>query len=153
MLGLAQIKAEEAKLMGSQRAFVRYGQSGLEISDLFQNVAKFADDLAIIRSCHHESVIHGPALNVIHTGTVRLGYPCMRAWVLYGLGRETQDLPSYIVMADNFMRNGKAVIGSGFLPAVYQATVLSTEGEPLENLVRPSQINSQSQQAILSQLK
>jgi hypothetical protein len=153
MLGLAQIKAEEAKLMGSRRAFSRYGQSGVEISDLFQNVAKFADDLAIIRSCHHESVIHGPALNMIHTGTVRLGHPSMGAWVLYGLGSETQNLPSYIVMADSFMRNGKAVIGSGFLPAVYQATVLSTEGEPLENLARPSEINVRSQQAILSQLK
>jgi uncharacterized protein DUF1501 len=153
MLGLAQIKAEEAKLMGSRRAFGRYGQSGLEVSDLFQNVAKFADDLAVIRSCHHESVIHGPALNMIHTGTVRLGYPSMGAWVLYGLGSETQNLPSYIVMADSFMRNGKAVIGPGFLPAVYQGTVLSTEGEPLENLVRPSQINGRSQQAILDQLK
>jgi hypothetical protein len=153
MLGLAQIKAEEAKLMGSRRTFRGYGQSGLQISDLFQNVAKFADDLAVIRSCHHESVIHGPALNMIHTGTVRLGHPSMGAWVLYGLGSETQDLPSYIVMADSFMRNGKAVIGSGFLPALYQGTVLSTEGTPLENLIPPPQISGQSQQAILSQLK
>jgi Protein of unknown function (DUF1501) len=153
MLGLAQIKAEEAKLMGSQRTFARYGESGLEVSDLFQNVAKFSDDLAVIRSCHHESVIHGPALNMIHTGTVRLGHPSMGAWVLYGLGSETQNLPSYIVMADSFMRNGKAVIGPGFLPAVYQGTVLSTEGEPLENLIRPSRINDRSQQVILNQLR
>ena len=153
MLGLAQIKAEEAKLMGSRRTFNRYGQSGLEVSDLFQNIAKFADDLAVIRSCHHESVIHGPALNIIHTGTTRLGHPSMGAWVLYGLGSETQNLPSYIVMADSFMRNGKAVIGSGFLPAVYQATVLSTEGTPLENLVPPPQIDGRSQETILRQLK
>jgi len=153
MLGLAQIKAEEAKLMGSQRSFARYGQSGLEISDLFRNVARFADDLAVIRSCHHESVIHGPALNMIHTGTARLGHPSMGAWVLYGLGSETHNLPSYVVMTDSFMRNGKAVIGSGFLPAVYQGTVLSTEGEPLENLVRPAQINEPSQQVILNQLR
>jgi hypothetical protein len=152
-LGLAQIKAEEAKLMGSRRTFRRYGQSGLEVSDLFQNIAKFGDDMAVIRSCHHESVIHGPALNIIHTGTSRLGHPSMGAWVLYGLGSETQNLPSYIVMADSFMRNGKAVIGAGFLPAVYQATVLSTEGEPLENLVPPPQIDGRSQQAILDQLK
>src|SRR5438093_12751249 len=153
MLGLEQIKAEEAKLMGSRRAFRRYGQSGLEVSDLFQNVARFADDLAIIRSCHHESVIHGQALNIIHTGTSRLGHSSMGAWVLYGFGSETQNLPSYIVMADSFMRNGKAVIGPGFLPAVYQATVLSTEGEPLENLVPPAQIDGRSQEAILGQLK
>ena len=153
MLGLAQIKAEEAKLMGSRRSFSKYGSSGLEISDLFQNLGKYADDLAIIRSCYHESFVHGPALGIIHTGTIRLGHPSMGAWVLYGLGSETQNLPSYIVMADSFMRNGKAVIGSGFLPALYQATVVSTDGVPLENLTPPPQINSQSQIAILEQLK
>lgn len=153
MLGLAQIKADEAKLMASQRSFKRYGSSGLEISDLFPNLAKYADDLAIIRSCYHESFVHGPALSIIHTGTIRLGHPSMGAWVLYGLGSETQNLPSYIVMADSFMRNGKAVIGSGFLPALYQGTVLSTEGVPLENLTPPPQIDVQSQTAILDQLK
>ena len=153
MLGLAQIKAEEAKLMGSRRTFARYGSSGLEISDLFQNLGNHADDLAIIRSCYHESFVHGPALGIIHTGTIRLGHPSMGAWVLYGLGSETQNLPSYIVMADSFMRNGKAVIGSGFLPALYQATVVATDGVPLENLNPPPQIDSQSQQAILEQLK
>src|ERR1700741_3673761 len=70
VLGLAQIKADESKLMGTQRTFKRYGQSGLEISDLFQNLAAYADDLAVIRSCYHESFIHGPALSMIHTGTV-----------------------------------------------------------------------------------
>ncbi|MFN8009696.1 MAG: DUF1501 domain-containing protein [Terriglobia bacterium] len=153
MLGLAQIKAEEAKLMGSRRTFKKYGSSGLEISDLFENLANYADDLAVIRSCYHESFVHGPALGIIHTGTNRLGHPSMGAWVLYGLGSETQDLPSYIVMADSFMRNGKAVIGSGFLPALYQATVVSTEGVPLENLSPPEQIDTQSQITILEQLK
>ena len=90
---------------------------------------------------------------MIHTGTVRLGYPSMGAWALYGLGSETQNLPSYLVMADSFMRNGKSVVGSGFLPAVYQGTVLSTEGAPLENLSPPPQIAGKSQSIILDTLK
>src|SRR6185503_11134150 len=62
---LAQIKANESKLMGSRRTFKKYGRSGLEVSDLFENLAKHADDLAVIRSCYHDSFIHGPAISLI----------------------------------------------------------------------------------------
>jgi hypothetical protein len=150
---LAQIKANESKLMGTRRVFARHGRSGLEISDLFPNLAKHADDLAVIRSCYHDTVIHGPAISLIHTGSIRLGHPSMGAWVVYGLGCETDNLPAYVVMADGFLRNSKAVIGSGFLPAVYQATVVSTEGVPLENLSPPLEVAGESQRAILDQLK
>ena len=152
-ISLAQIVAEESKLMGTRRTFHRCGQSGLEISDLFEHLGKHADDLAVIRSCYHESPIHGPAISMIHTGSLRLGNPSMGAWALYGLGSETENLPAYIVMADEYLRNGKSVIGSGFLPAVYQGTVLSTEGESIENLVRPAQLTREKQRAILDQLK
>ena len=152
-MALAQIKAEESKLMASPRPFRRYGQSGLEVSDLFENIAQFADDLAVIRSCYHESFIHGPAINMIHTGSSRQGNPSMGAWVLYGLGSETENLPSYIVMADGVLRNGKRVVGSGFLPAAYQATVLSTQGTPLENLSPPAQMSGENQRTILDQLR
>ena len=152
-LPLAQIKASGAKLMATRRTFRRYGDSGLDISDLFENLANYADDLAVIRSCHHESFIHGPAVNMIHTGFLRLGNPSMGAWILYGLGSETQNLPAYIVRADNFMRNSKAVIGSGFLPATFQGTMLSSEGAPLANLSPPAQVSSDNQRTILDQLK
>jgi hypothetical protein len=152
-VALAQTKAEESRLLGTRRTFRKYGQSGLEISDLFEKLAAVADDLAVIRSCYHESFIHGPAISMIHTGSLRLGNPSMGAWVLYGLGSETENLPAYMVMADSFLRNGKSVIGSGFLPAAYQGTVLSTDGAPLENLSPPPQIDADNQRAILDQLK
>ena len=116
-------------------------------------MSEFADDLAVIRSCHHESFIHGPAITIVHTGSLLMGQPSMGAWVLYGLGSETDNLPAYIVMADDYMRNSKSVIGAGFLPAVYQGTMLSTQGPPLENLVPPSQVSRKNQQVILEQLK
>lgn len=152
-LPLAQIKAEECTLLGTRRVFHRWGQSGLEISDIWQHLGQHADDLAIIRSCYHESFIHGPAISMIHTGSALLGNPSMGAWVLYGLGSETDNLPSYVVMADDYMRNGKSVIGSGYLPAIYQGTVLSTQGAPLENLTPQPQIGLKRQRMMLDQLQ
>ncbi len=152
-LPLAQVKAEECKLMGTRRRFSRWGESGLEIADIFENLAQFADDLAIIRSCYHESFIHGPAINLVHTGSTLLGNPSMGSWVLYGLGSETDSLPSYVVMADDYMRNGKSVVGSGFLPAVYQGTVFSTRGAPLENLSPLAQVGVERQRIMLDQLQ
>jgi hypothetical protein len=152
-VSLAQIKVNESKLMGTRRVFQRYGQSGLEISDLFQNVARHADDLAVVRSCYHESFIHGPAISMIHTGSLRLGNPSMGAWVLYGLGSETENLPAYVVMSDSFLRNGKSVVGSGFLPAIYQGTYVSTEGLPFENLEPPAALAGERQRVFLEQVK
>jgi hypothetical protein len=152
-LALAQIRPGESKLMGTRRTFRPCGKSGLEMSDIFVQLANHADDLAVIRSCYHESFIHGPAISMIHTGSLLLGNPSMGAWTLYGLGSETENLPAYIVMADSYLRNGKSVIGSGFLPAVYQGTVLSTEGTPLENLTPPQELEGDRQRIILDQLK
>ena len=152
-LPTAQIKVEESKLMGTRRRFKRYGESGLEIADIFENLGQFADDMAIIRSCYHESFIHGASISLLHTGSTLLGNPSMGAWLLYGLGSEADNLPSYIVMADRVMRNGKSVVGAGFMPAIYQGTVLSTQGEPFENLSPQMGIGADRQRVMLDQLK
>jgi len=150
---VAQINAKESKLMGSKRTFKRYGQSGMEISDVWQNVAQFADEMAVVRSCYHESFIHGPALSMLHSGSLRLGYPSLGAWVLYGMGSESQNLPAYMVMVDTFIRGSKSLFGSGFLPATYQGTLVSTQGDPFDDLVPPPEMDPQSQRVVLDQLK
>ncbi len=152
-IALAQIKVNESKLLGTKRVFAHHGKSGLEISDLFPHLSQHADDLAVVRSCYHESFVHGPAISMIHTGSLRLGSPSMGAWVLYGLGSETENLPAYVVMSDSFLRNGKSVVGSGFLPAIFQGTYVSTEGMPFENLDPPQQLSGNRQRMILDQLK
>ena len=152
-LSLAQINAKESKLMGSRRTFKRYGKSGIEISDVFQNVGQFADDMAVIRSCYHESFIHTPALSMLHSGSLRLGYPSLGAWMVYGLGSESENLPAYMVMSDTIIRSSKSLFGSGFLPASYQGTLVHMEGAPFENLVPPSEMDSKSQRVVLDQLK
>jgi hypothetical protein len=143
-LSLQFMKATDGKLMGSPFKFQKYGQSGLEISDLFKNVGEFADDMAVVRSCYHESFIHGPALSILHSGTVLLGHPSAGAWVVYGLGCESDNLPAYMVMTDGGFRAGASVsYGSGFLPAIYQGTVIRTEGAPIQNLTPPFPVKDQ----------
>ena len=150
---LAQINAFEAKFMQTRRTFRKRGQSGTEISDLFEHTAELADDLAVIRSCYHESFIHGPALSVLNTGSLRLGAPSLGAWTLYGLGSETDNLPAYVVMTDNYLRSSKSLYGTGFLPATYQGTLVSTTGPAFENLNPPQQISAGRQRKILDQVR
>ena len=152
-LELAQIHPYESKLMASRRTFKKRGKSGIEISDLFEHLAGHADDLAILRSCYHESFIHGPALTYLNTGTLLLGGPSMGSWVLYGLGSETDNLPSYIVMTDDVLRSSTSLFGTGFLPAIYQGTLINTKGKPFQNLIPPTQIGPQRQRALLDRVK
>ena len=152
-LKLQFIKAAEAKLMGSRRTFRKYGASGLEISDLFTNLGEHADDLAVIRSCYHDSFIHGPALNLLYNGSIRVGFPSVGSWVLYGLGSESDNLPAYMVMSDGSIGGrSRTSFSSGFLPAVYQGTLLGSEGVPLVNLEPPEGISSADQRIMLDQV-
>lgn len=152
-LNLQFMKATEGKLMGSAFPFRRRGKSGLEISDLFTRVGEHADDLAVIRSCYHESFIHGPALTLLQTGSVRLGHPSAGAWTVYGLGCESENLPAFVVLSDAGIRSGGSTLfGSGFLPAVYQGTLVRTEGAPIQNLRPPEGMSLSEQRHMLDQL-
>jgi hypothetical protein len=153
-LQLQFISATQAKLMGSRFPFKKRQQSGIEISDLFTNLSQHADDMAIIRSCYHDAFIHGPAVNMLYTGSILMGHPSVGSWVLYGLGSETDRLPAFMVMTDGDMggRSNNSY-GSGFLPALYQGTFVRSEGSPIMNLAPPAQIDQGKQRMILDQLK
>jgi hypothetical protein len=153
-LNLQFINASEAQLMASRFAFKKYGQSGLELSDLFQNLGQHADDLAVVRSCYHESFIHGPALNLLYNGSLLVGHPSIGSWVLYGLGSVSDSLPAFIVMSDGGVsgRNSKS-FSSGYLPAIYQGTLMRTEGSPIMNLTRPASVGSSEQRLMLDQIR
>ena len=132
----------------------RPGRSGLEISSLFQNVAEFADDLAVIRSCYHDSFTHGPAVQVLNTGVSRLGHPSMGSWVLYGLGSVSDNLPAYIVMVtDGTITAGAPAYASGFLLAAYQGTLLRRKGTPILNAHPPESFAPGEQRALLDFMK
>jgi hypothetical protein len=151
-LKLQFMSATGGTLMGSPFAFQKHGQSGLEISDLFPNIARSADDLAVIRSCYHESFIHGPALSLMHSGNLLLGHPSTGSWVVSGLGCESDNLPAFMVMTDGVIRGSSSAFSSGFLPAVFQGTLIRTEGAAIQNLTPPPQITPPQQRALLDQI-
>jgi hypothetical protein len=151
-LKLQFMSAAGASLMGSPFAFQRHGESGLEISELFPHTAHLADELAVIRSCYHESFIHGPALSLMHSGNVLLGHPSVGSWVVSGLGCASDNLPAFMVMTDGVIRGSSSAYSSGFLPAVYQGTLIRTEGAPIQNLAPPPQITRGQQRLLLDQL-
>ena len=127
-------------LLGSRRTFTKHGQSGIEVSDWYPNVARHVDDLAVIRSMHVDSFAHGQGLLQMNTGFVRLGYPSMGSWVTYGLGSENQNLPGFVVMSDprGGPNGGAANWATGFMPAHYQGTVFRSTGSPVLYLDGPS---------------
>lgn len=140
-------------LMASPWTFEKHGQSGLEISSLFPNIAKHADKLAVIRSMTSKFPEHTSANYFLHTGHGLQGRPSMGAWVTYGLGSECEDLPGYIVLNGGLIPpGGLDCFGSGFLPATFQGSVLRPSGNSLAN-VRPLEPTTQLQQRKLELLR
>jgi hypothetical protein len=139
-------------LLGTRRAFRKYGQSGLEISDLFPHTAPLADDLAVVRSCYHEGFTHSQAQFLINNGWPRIGRPSLGAWVMYGLGTENANLPGFVVLLQGGVRTGSAVYGNGFLPALYQGTTFRSGSNPILNLKRPEGMTAQDQRQMLDSL-
>ena len=143
-------------LMASPFAWKQHGQSGTWASDLFPHLSKHVDKMAFIHSCWTQSNNHSPALFMMNTGQTRMGYPCVGSWATYGLGSESDSLPSFVVMSDPLNRGlpkGNALNwGAGFLPSVYQGTWLKPKGEPIDNLVPPASLNAKRQRAQLDLL-
>jgi hypothetical protein len=149
---LAQINTADSRVMAPQFPFKKHGQSGQEISSLFPRLSRHADKLAIIRSVHHELFIHGSAMIMTHSGTSLLGHPSVGAWVVHGLGCESDTLPAYIAMTDSIFRNGASMYTSGFLPAVYQGTDMRADGVPIQNLERHPDVTASQQRLLLNQI-
>ncbi len=128
-----------AKLLGTKRTFKKYGRSGLEVSDLFPRLATCADDLAVIRSCHGNSVVHSAAEYELFSGRIVPGAPSMGSWITYGLGSESDSLPAYVVMPDpdGALPAGQPMYTQGFLPAIYQPTMFRPGKKPVLNLDLP----------------
>jgi hypothetical protein len=143
-------------LMKSPFAWKRHGRSGTWVSEIFPNLARHVDDLAFVHSCWTETNNHSPALFQINTGMSRMGFPCVGAWVTYGLGSENQNLPAFVTMYDTLGRGlpkGHAQNwGAGFLPGIYQGTALNPQGEPIDNLTRDPRLGVAQQRRQLDLL-
>jgi len=144
----------DVTLLGSTRQFAKHGQSGLEVSDLFPNLAHCVDDMAIIRSMWADSFAHGSAMLQMNSGSVFQGKPCLGSWVTYGLGTENRDLPSFVVLLDprGGPIGGAPNWGAGYMPATYQGTQFRTQGDPVLNLSPKAPVTREEQRAQLDYL-
>ena len=117
-------------------AFTRYGESGLEVSDLFPHVARHADRLLVVRSMHADVPNHEPSLMLMNCGDARLVRPSAGAWVTYGLGTENQNLPGFVAMCPGgYPIKETENWRSAFLPGAFQGTYIDTKKTRVEDLV------------------
>jgi len=145
-----------SNLLGPRFKFRKYGQSGAELSEIVPHLAGVADELAIVKSMVTDAFNHAPGQILMSTGTQQFGRPSLGAWVTYGLGSESQDLPGFVVFSSGTKgpSGGNSNWGSGFLPTVYQGVQFRGTGDPVLFLSNPAgvdrSVQADSLQAIQS---
>lgn len=150
----AFIKKESAVLYGSPRKFQPHGKSGMVFSDLLPHLATCADDMLMVLSMFTDQFNHHPAQLTLQCGRSFFGLPTTGAWLTYGLGSESQDLPGYVVLSAGRGTSGGATLWqSGFLPSVYAGVPFRSQGEPVLNLTSPDGIPRELQRAGLDTLR
>ena len=128
----------DAAVLGPRYKFARHGQSGAELSEMVPHLAKVADDLCIVKSCHTDQFNHAPAQIFFNTGFSQPGRPSIGSWALYGLGAETKDLPAFVVMSTGSgISGGSANWSSGFLPSIYSGVRLRNGSSPILDVESP----------------
>jgi hypothetical protein len=142
----AFIQKETARLMGCPRTFAPRGNCGMELSDFLPRLATCADDICLIRSMHTEAFNHHPGQLLLNTGSQMFGRPSIGAWLGYGLGTESRNLPGYVVLtAGRGTSGGTSNWGSGFLPSSHAGVLFRNQGEPVLNLANPPGVNDRIQ--------
>lgn len=127
-------------VLGSPFPFARHGQCGRWVSSLLPRLAKQVDQLAVLLSMTSKTNVHGPASYLMNTGFLLPGFPCFGAWVSYGLGAITEELPAFVVLPDarGLPYNQRGNFGSGFLPVTHQGTIVQAHlAEPIHGLRAP----------------
>lgn len=116
--------------------FQKYGESGIEVSEIFENVGKCIDDIAVVRSMYAQVPNHEPSLMLMNCGDSTLSRPSVGSWVTYGLGTENQNLPGFISMVPGGLPiTGPQNWRSAFLPGVFQGTYINTKHTDIEKLI------------------
>ncbi len=138
--------------------FDRYGQAGVWASELFAKTAKHVDDIALIRSVHTNAINHDPACTFVTTGSEVPGKPSLGAWLAYGLGSASNNLPAFVVLTPRWSSKQAAqalftrMWSSGFLPSKYTGVALRSVGDPVLYIDNPSGVDAQHRRAMLDTL-
>src|SRR4051812_24785216 len=139
-VGYSFVNAASKKLLGSPWKFSKHGKCGTEVSELLPHTAGIVDDICVVRSMHTGHNGHEVSIRYFHGGLAGvLGRPTMGSWIVYGLGSESQDLPAYMVLSDpaGLPVDGTTNWASGFMPPLYQGTVLRPQEPRILNLDAP----------------
>ncbi|GDY20171.1 hypothetical protein LBMAG56_15160 [Verrucomicrobiota bacterium] len=144
-----------SKVLASPWKFQKHGQCGADVSELLPHLAGIVDDITIIRSMHTGVNNHGQSINALNTGRVLAGRPTLGSWLAYGLGAENRNLPAYIALTDP---RGLPVLGvgnwsNGWLPSLFQGTVIRPREPRILNLDPPEQLRGAAQENYLSFLE
>jgi hypothetical protein len=151
---IAQLRNQKLTCFAPQFPFRRFGNSGQEICELFPHIGGVADEICIVRSMTTEAINHDPAHTFMNTGTTISGRPSMGAWVTYGLGSETENLPGFVVMTSTGVGRTPQPIASrlwanGFLPSRFQGVNLRSKGDPVLYLGNPGGVDSSAQRDVI----
>ena len=140
------------------KEFKKYGQAGIELSEMLPNIGKIADEITVIHSMHTEAVNHAPGVTFFLTGSQVPGRPSMGSWLSYGLGSETENLPTFVVMtsSDKTKTCGQLFFdyywGSGFLPSRFQGVRFRNTGDLVPYLANPSGVSKEARRSMLDDL-
>ncbi len=143
------------KMLGSPHKFRKFGKCGMELSELLPHIGSVADDLCLVRSMNTDQFNHAPAQLFLHTGSPRQGRPGMGAWLTYGLGSESQNLPGFVVLVSGGKTpdGGASLWGSGFLPTMYQGVQCRSKGDPVLYVSNPPGMSAEVRRQSLDALK
>ena len=143
-------------IVGSPFKFAQHGDAGHWMSDILPHTAEIADELCIIKSLHTEAINHGPGVTMMQTGSQFPGRPSMGAWLNYGLGSESSDLPGFVVMVSND-RGGQPLFsrlwGSGFLPGKFDGVQLRSDKNAVLYLNSPDGISAAGRRKALDRIQ
>jgi uncharacterized protein (DUF1501 family) len=144
-----------SKLLGPKFKFAKYGKSGAELSELLPHLAEVVDDIAIVKSMTTDAFNHAPAQILMNTGSSQFGRPSLGSWLTYGLGSESENLPSFVVFSSGSKgpSGGNSNWGSGFLPTVHQGVQFRNGGDPVLYLSNPRGVDSDLQRDSLDAVR
>lgn len=143
-------------LVGSPFKFAQHGKGGAWVSELLPHTASIADDLCVVNSMYTEAINHGPGVTFLQTGTQIAGRPSIGAWLSYGLGQETAELPAFVVLITKDKGGqplGAHLWGSGFLPTRHQGVLFRAAKDPVLYLGNPPGVSSANRRHLLDRLK
>ena len=154
---IAQLQGQKLKVLGPQSKFKKYGKCGRMVSDFLPWHAKMVDDICVIKSMVTEQINHDPAHTFMNTGNAINGRPAMGAWINYGLGCETENLPGFVVMTSVGGRNPQPISSrqwsAGYLPSRFQGVEFGATGDPVHYIANPAGVSNKQQRKLIDAIQ